>query len=268
MRVLTEIQVDFISLVKRPATGKSLFLKGEQPVHVFEFTKNNDELMRAYGIVYSPGITDLQGDTADAPTIRKAADAFMQKGISQRVDIEHSFTPTDAAYVAESWLVRKGDPLFPEEPDGAWAVGVQVTDPMLWNQLKKGEITGFSMAGTAKAVQKSDSEMPTWFSEFLKNSINLQEKAMPQIRKEDAAPAESTAALTEADVRRIAREVIEEYMKEKDKPAEEPATEAKSMEATLTRVFNKMMDDKLAPLLKRGVTESGNGMNQHKGGYL
>lgn len=266
MRVLTEIQVDFISLVKRPATGKSLFLKGEQPVHVFEFTKNNDELMRAYGIVYSPGITDLQGDTADAPTIRKAADAFMQKGISQRVDIEHSFTPTDAAYVAESWLIRKGDPLFPEEPDGAWAVGVQVTDSTLWNQLKKGEITGFSMAGTAKAVQKSDTEMPAWFSDFLQQT-NLQEKAMPQIRKEDAAPAESTAALTEADVRRIAKEVIDEYMKEKDKPAEETAAEAKSMDA-LGKIISKMLDDKLAPLLKRGASESGNGKKPTRGGYL
>lgn len=76
-RELTEIKVDFISLVKRPATGNGLFLKSDTPTHCFEFTKTNDELMRAYGIVYAPEKIDLQGDIASAEAIRKAADHFM-----------------------------------------------------------------------------------------------------------------------------------------------------------------------------------------------
>lgn len=159
MSKLKNLQVHWVSLVQRPATGKTLTLKsagGAQP-HLFEVAKMDGDMMRAYGVVYAPDEVDSQGDFADADTIRKAANGFMRSGRTRNVDEEHGFDEA-VAFVAESWLVRSGDPMFPDEPEGAWVVGIQVGDKDLWDKLKAGELTGLSLAGVA---QSEDDPAPT-----------------------------------------------------------------------------------------------------------
>ena len=56
----------------------------------------------------------------------------------------------DKGSVVESFIVRKGDPDFIE---GAWVVGVHVPDKEVWQQIVKGELTGFSIEGTAHLVE-------------------------------------------------------------------------------------------------------------------
>ncbi len=151
MAKLKDLSVSFLSLVATPATGKGLTLKhdkGQRPA-AFDLVIKNDDMMRAYGVVYAPNQEDAHGDSADVDTIRKAQAEFMREGRLKNIDTEHSFT-SEMAYVAESWLIRKGDPLFSDEPEGAWAVGIQVGDPDLWKQLKSGELTGISLAGIAR----------------------------------------------------------------------------------------------------------------------
>lgn len=171
MAKLTDLSVSFLSLVKTPATGKGLTLKtanGERAT-TFNLVVKNDDMMRAYGIVYAPDQEDAHGDTADADTIRRAQAEFMREGRLKNIDTEHSFT-SEMAYVAESWLVRKGDPLFPDEPEGSWAVGIQIGDPDLWKKLKSGALTGISLAGFANEVPGPD------------------DPAHPQYTEKDAAP--------------------------------------------------------------------------------
>jgi len=149
---LKDLSVSFLSLVSAPATGKGLHLKSVKPnerAAPFDLVVKNDEMMRAYGVVYAPDQEDAHGDTADADTIRRAATEFMRESRLKNIDTEHSFN-TEMAFVAESWLVRKGDALFPDEPEGAWAVGIQIGDPDLWKKLKSGELTGISLAGIAR----------------------------------------------------------------------------------------------------------------------
>lgn len=157
MAKLTDLSVSFLSLVKTPATGKGLTLKaaeGQRPA-AFDLVVKNDDMMRAYGVVYAPDQEDAHGDTAAADTIRRASTEFMREGRLKNIDTEHSFT-SEMAFVAESWLVRKGDALFPDEPEGAWAVGIQIGDPDLWKQLKSGELTGISLAGIARMEPEPD----------------------------------------------------------------------------------------------------------------
>jgi len=169
---LKDLSVSFLSLVKTPATGKGLTLKsakaGERAA-TFEIVKTDDELMRAYGIVYAPDQEDAHGDTADAATIRKAQAEFMREGRLQNIDTEHSFT-AEMAFVAESWLVRKDDALFPGEPEGAWAVGIQIGDPDLWKQLKSGELTGISLAGIARMEPEPDDPANPRYTEKTKDA--------------------------------------------------------------------------------------------------
>ncbi|MCP5230666.1 MAG: hypothetical protein H6931_17665 [Burkholderiaceae bacterium] len=197
-RALIDLDVEFISLVDRPANGKPLVLKSAEGkrVHTFAIAKTDDEQMRAYGIVYAPGEVDSQGDTASADVIKRAANKFMRAGRAENVDKNHNFS-REQAYVAESWIVRKGDPLFPDQVD-AWAVGIQIGDPLLWRSLKSGDLTGLSLAGMAETEQlggtagvTKDDQPPGWFTKLFGNTLKTKENEM-----------------NEDDVRRIVGETV------------------------------------------------------------
>ena len=150
MPKITDLDVEFISLVKRPANGRRIILRGvTSRARDFAIQKADPALKRVYGIVYAPDSVDAHGDWTDAETIRRAADAWMQSGRSRNVDAEHDFMPLPA-FVAESWLIRSGDALFPDEKPGAWAVGIQIEDAALWDAIEAGEVEGISLAGTAR----------------------------------------------------------------------------------------------------------------------
>lgn len=150
---LVDLSVQFISLVKRPANGRGVVLKCAAGAHAVRLIKADGRLHRLYGIVYAPDAVDAHGDWTDAETIRRAADLWMQEGRARYVDREHEFEPV-AAFVAESWLVRAGDPLFPAEREGAWAVGIQIEDADLWDAIEAGEVEGLSLAGTARMEKR------------------------------------------------------------------------------------------------------------------
>lgn len=123
---LENLEVSCISLVKSGANKKSIIYKSGEVVapnleREIKIVKSSDEGM-VYAVVYSPDEIDTQGEFADANTIKKAAYGFMKSGFTKNIDKEHDFKSVDA-YVAESWLVRKGDPLFPNEKEGSWAGG-------------------------------------------------------------------------------------------------------------------------------------------------
>jgi len=167
-RKLTNLNVKFISLVRKPATGLGWLLKNENAAHAQELlhVQKNEELKRIYGIVYTPNVVDKQGDYTDEAEILKAQERFSREQMQgDVVDKEHNFMPIDAS-VVESWIVRKGDPLFSEYV-GAWAVGVQVYKNELWESVKKGDLTGLSLAGEA-TVQP--------VKEHKENEINVVER--------------------------------------------------------------------------------------------
>lgn len=234
MAKLTDLSVSFLSLVKTPATGKGMTLKaanGERPA-AFDLVVKNDDMMRAYGVVYAPDQEDAHGDTADADTIRKAQAEFMREGRLKNIDTEHSFT-SEMAYVAESWLVRKGDPLFPDEPEGSWAVGIQIGDPDLWKQLKSGELTGISLAGIARMEPGPDDPAhprytekdaaPGWVERFIKalTGVNPQEPV-----EETDMTKDEVQALVGETLKSVLPDALKDAMKTAgDPPAKEEPTE-------------------------------------------
>lgn len=216
-RKLTELHVDWISLCARPVNGKGVVLKSQDgltPI-TFDIKKADDELRVVYGIVYAPGEVedaDAEGDFADAPVIRKAMWQFMREGLQKNIDVQHSFAREDA-YVVECWLLRKGDGLFPEEPEGAWAVGIKINSEDVWQKYKKGELTGLSLAGYGSGdvvedvpVSKGDETgILQLFKDLLKGkpSMDLNEKQLETIadkvaEKLQKSQAEAAAKADEA----------------------------------------------------------------------
>ncbi|MBK1690988.1 XkdF-like putative serine protease domain-containing protein [Ectothiorhodospira mobilis] len=199
MAKLIDLNVRWISLVRRPANGEGLVLKAEDGGAgiVLSHLKAEPAMQRLFGVIYAPDVEDAQGDWADAETIRRAADAFMRAGRTIAVDREHDFDPV-GAYVAESWIVRAGDAYFPEL-EGAWAVGIQVEDGELWSAIERGDISGLSLAGTAGT---SDEPAPrkgvlrNFFETFRKPE---QEKAMDEERLKSLVADQVRATLDERD---------------------------------------------------------------------
>jgi len=231
---LTDLSVSFLSLVKTPATGKGLTLKaadGERPA-AFDLVIKNDDMMRAYGVVYAPDQEDAHGDTADADTIRKAQAEFMREGRLKNIDTEHSFT-SEMAYVAESWLVRKGDPLFPDEPEGSWAVGIQIGDPDLWKQLKSGELTGISLAGIARMEPGPDDPAHPRYTEK-DAEIGLIARLVKALtgatHQEPVEETDMTKDEVQALVAETLKSVLPDALKDASQPAGDPAPKADAAE--------------------------------------
>jgi hypothetical protein len=76
-----------------------------------------------------------------------------------QVDKDHSFNP-EAAFVAESWLIKSPDPLFPDEREGAWAVAIRVEDDALWDAVKAGKYKALSLAGYCERINAKKAKAP------------------------------------------------------------------------------------------------------------
>lgn len=130
------------------------------------FAKSDAKKQIVYGMVYAPDLLDAHGDMMMADTIEEMAHAFLRKtDLGSSIDKEHQSWPQNC-YPVESWIQKGEDPegVFLE---GAWCMGVKIDDPVIWSQIEKGEINGFSMAGTAarrKVVVEYDYE-PIKFGE-------------------------------------------------------------------------------------------------------
>lgn len=217
---LRDMKVDFLSLVSKGANGKRIIWKavGDKPEGADAFETplrklvKSDEKRVVYGVVYSPGQVDSQGEYAERGEIEKAAYGFMKGLRLLNVDAQHDFDPK-AAFVAESWITKGADPLFPDEPEGSWAVGIRVEDESLWASVKKGELAGLSMAGYAAKVRKGEdgvlAKMEQFFTRLLKavegaEAKNAQPGQPAETKPGAGAPAGEEAAEAEA-VEKIAK---------------------------------------------------------------
>lgn len=124
----------------------------------FELFKKDEEQRLVGGIVYEPDVIDAQNDSASPSEIQKACHNYMMKQTSmvgvmhekmlqkrEAIVVENFISPVD--YLEGGQLVRKG----------SWVMVLKVVDDRLWSEVKEGKYTGFSMAGKAIDVSRSNS---------------------------------------------------------------------------------------------------------------
>ena len=117
----------------------------------FPITKVNDEERLVTGIVLEPDEIDSQNDTISEGAIKSAAHNFVAKyNQTTRMGVMHSVFGKIGVELAESWITRE-DGMLGEEAvkKGSWVMTVKVTDDNLWQKIKSGAITGFSIGGVA-----------------------------------------------------------------------------------------------------------------------
>lgn len=115
-----------------------------------EFKKRDPARQIVFGEVYVPGRPDTDGNWMTAETVEDMAHAFMLGLKARQISREHAGAK-DKGAVVESFIAREGDPIF---IPGAWVVGVKVFDATLWDQIMGGELTGFSIEGTAQLIEE------------------------------------------------------------------------------------------------------------------
>lgn len=224
-KLLKDINITHISLVKSGANQKQIIYKCSDKDPLFtkniEIKKSDDEKGVVYGIVYAPDSLDTDGEYTNADEILKAAYAFMKNKNTGNVDKDHSFE-IEKAYVAESWILKENDAVFPDEPVGSWAVAIQLEDEELKKAAKEGEIAGISMAGTAtkeddESVSKAD-EKNFSFNDMVKTikelfgytSINIHASHDKQIDKSNKEESE----LKPEDIAAVVKEAVEPLAKQ------------------------------------------------------
>lgn len=128
-------------------------------------------------VVYPVERADADNHLASAEVIKQMAHDFQREG--GQIDVRHNgkAVSKDQAYVAENFIVQKGDPRFEGfqdydgnavDTDGAWATVIKIDDPELRRLYREGEWNGVSMFGTGLLeVSKADEDAPGWFRKFL-----------------------------------------------------------------------------------------------------
>lgn len=169
MRRIKRAKIKFISLVPRGANQMPVIYKEDGAVAFDLLTKagaNFDEKGELLSVVYAPEVRDSQGDIASAEVIKQMMYDAAKEGV--QIDLRHNETPVAKAdaYIAESFLIQKGDARFADFKDyngkvvdvaGAWAVVIKIDSPDLRKQYKEGKWNGVSMGGTAELLnEKSD----------------------------------------------------------------------------------------------------------------
>lgn len=114
------------------------------------------------GLVLQPEEVDGQGDIISSEVIQNAAHDWLARfGRATKLGLQHSsFKKNENRFtLAESWIAPMefalGKNLIKQ---GAWLITVKVLADDLWEAVKAGEITGFSIGGRATAEELAKDE--------------------------------------------------------------------------------------------------------------
>ena len=160
---IDSMEIKFISLAMSPKTSSRFVLKGDGGFSMFaKVEKANDEWKIAYAPVYPLNEIDMDGHFVENPKVlRDAFYGFMEsvmKGTGNgNIDVSHSFQMEDGVHLAEAWIAKAGDPMFPDH-ENVPIIGIRFTDEQKWMALKAGKWTGVSFAGEIGVVdvEKAD----------------------------------------------------------------------------------------------------------------
>lgn len=164
-----------VSLVEEPAVEVSwqLFDKAKQT-----FKVENPDLQLITGVVMLADVPIYRYDPTygeyyivfSKDTIEKMVQKFFKEGYQENVDNDHTFNLIDGIELQQAFIkdTEKGiSPKgFEDVPDGSLFFTYKVTSDELWEKVKTGSWTGFSLAGTfdmeqafEKVVDKDEEEI-------------------------------------------------------------------------------------------------------------
>jgi len=136
-------------LEERTETSKRI-VRAERPVRLLKRDGSEPEERYVFGVVLVPNEPDAQGDIYSADEVRKAAHSYMEHFGGDTFKVMHNGAAVDGVVVLETYLAKvretHGEETFPV---GTWFLGTRVLNDDVWEAIKRGAFTGYSMGGTA-----------------------------------------------------------------------------------------------------------------------
>ena len=162
-----------ISLVDFPAVETSFLCFDAEP-EKFNFKVTDDEKHIVTGIALrcNVPIYRVAPDGTEyyvlftKDTVEHIMQKFAKDNNGFNISIQHELDVKDC-YVVESYLINKERGIVPQEfsdiEDGSWVVSVKIENPKVWQYIKEGNCSGFSIEILAipealKAAIKKDKE--------------------------------------------------------------------------------------------------------------
>jgi hypothetical protein len=204
-RRIKKAKISFVSLVSRGANNLPVIYKSADNSLSLQTLSKLDDQGELLAVVYAPEIRDTQGDIASAEVIKDAAYGFLAG--DGGVDIMHDgrkLEPKDA-FVAESFIVQKGDSRFagwtdldgkPVELAGSWATVIKIENPELRKLYREGKWNGVSMGGTAVVEEDKTNKIDKFVEAFLDKFTDKEKQMTPT--ELEAAIAKANAPLQTA----------------------------------------------------------------------
>lgn len=173
---MKDAKITHLSLVDKGANGVPFAIikaAGKDAIQKqVQIAKVDDTQHIVIGVVYQPDVEDVHGDMMDAVEIEKAAHLFMENQHTYNIDKQHDLD-ADKGYVVESYIapcdMEIGDQVIAK---GSWVAGVKVTDDNAWEEIQKGDITGFSMFGVGKREEVEEEVVSKGLMQTIKKAIN------------------------------------------------------------------------------------------------
>lgn len=157
-----KLGVGAISLVEFPAIEENFVALSE-----VKLAAVNKERRMLYGPALIPNkyIFRIDKNTGeeyymyfDTETVEKCAHLYLKKNLQHNTTLEHQFSVMGCP-VVESWIIEgeqdKAYHFGLSAPVGSWIVGLNVTDDEIWNEVKEGNVKGFSIEGHFQEVAVS-----------------------------------------------------------------------------------------------------------------
>lgn len=109
--------------------------------------KVDSDQRKILGVVLEPDAFDLHNDIYSAEEVRKACENYNANCL--RGNVEHLIN-TDKLVVTKSFVLEV-DATIGDQPvkAGSWLMEMKVNDDTLWDMVKSGDFTGFSIGGKA-----------------------------------------------------------------------------------------------------------------------
>lgn len=120
--------------------------------------KKQEEKRLVTGIILEPETVDGQGDVIGKEVIESAAHNFLSKfNRETQMGFMHKMFGDLGIELVESWIAPMTMDLGGEEiKEGTWMMTCRVHDDLIWGKIKNGDITGFSIGGTALVAAIQD----------------------------------------------------------------------------------------------------------------
>ena len=154
----SNVEVDFVALVDRPAIEKAFLAFNEQERITFAIQNEEERIISGALMLADTPIYRNDGNgeyyvvfTKD--TIKKIAQKYFKKGYQNNVNLMHdSGMVQDGITMFESWIVdeKRGiKPMvgFEDVKDGSWFGSFKVENEDVWQMVKEGKVKGFSVEG-------------------------------------------------------------------------------------------------------------------------